>query len=584
MIAAELAERLGHDDLATMLGSVEAMTDAIAASVPAYAAATRRALRTSRDGVLAVPTPDAAAFPEPTAAVPDRISYDYRLVLTRKLYDRAVGTAKSPSLAQLAPTSAAHVNPLDLDRLGIAAGSEIRVIGTRGTVVLPVVADGGVPRGSLQVPFNVPGTVGHRHHRRLGAGHRRAGGAPLMLAIDPLLEGPLLWTPLFIVLLKVLIVFVVGLVATMFMVWFERKMIAGLQNRVGPNKAGPFGLLQTLADGMKLIFKEDFLPDRADRIVYRLAPFLAFVPAFLVWSVIPLGGDFRDGQDGIVTWFGHETRVQLADPPAGILFVLALSSIAVYGIMLAGWSSGSKYPLLGSVRASAQMISYEAALGLSVAAVILSAGTLSTSGIVDEQGSLSNWFLIATGIVPFVVFMIAATAELNRPPFDLVEAEQELVGGFNTEYSAFGFALFFLAEFMNTITMSAIIVTLFLGGPQPLAIGDWTADIPLIPNGLEGTLWLVAKTFIFLYVYVWLRATLPRLRYDQLMDLGWKLLIPVALGWFLLLAAFRLGDNNDWNAVVVGVVTIAVLAVSAAIMLAAIRVSARNREREGAVG
>ena len=405
-----------------------------------------------------------------------------------------------------------------------------------------------------------------------------------MLAIDPLLEGPLLWTPLFIVLLKVLIVFVVGLVATMFMVWFERKMIAGLQNRVGPNKAGPFGLLQTLADGMKLIFKEDFLPDRADRIVYRLAPFLAFVPAFLVWSVIPLGGDFRDGQDGIVTWFGHETRVQLADPPAGILFVLALSSIAVYGIMLAGWSSGSKYPLLGSVRASAQMISYEAALGLSVAAVILSAGTLSTSGIVDEQGSLSNWFLIATGIVPFVVFMIAATAELNRPPFDLVEAEQELVGGFNTEYSAFGFALFFLAEFMNTVTMSAIIVTLFLGGPQPLAIGDWTADIPLIPNGLEGTLWLVAKTFIFLYVYVWLRATLPRLRYDQLMDLGWKLLIPVALGWFLLLAAFRLGDNNDWNAVVVGVVTIAVLAVSAAIMLAAIRVSARNREREGAVG
>ena len=184
-----------------------------------------------------------------------------------------------------------------------------------------------------------------------------------LIAIDPLLVGGLQWTPLVIIAIKVLVIFVVALVATMFMVWFERKIIAGMQNRIGPNKAGPFGILQTLADGMKLIFKEDFLPDRADRFVYRLAPFLAFVPAFLVWSVIPLGGDFSGDNNGIVTWFGHQTRVQLADPPAGILFVLALSSIAVYGIMLAGWSSGSKYPLLGSVRASAQMVSYEAALG-----------------------------------------------------------------------------------------------------------------------------------------------------------------------------------------------------------------------------
>jgi NADH-quinone oxidoreductase subunit H len=336
-----------------------------------------------------------------------------------------------------------------------------------------------------------------------------------MLGLDPLLFGDLLWTPLLIVALKVLVVFVVGLVGTMFMVWFERKIIAGLQNRVGPNKAGPFGLLQTLADGMKLIFKEDFMPERADRWLYRLAPFLAFVPAFLVWSVIPLGGDFSDGGDGLVEWFGHATRVQLADPPVGILLVLALSSIAVYGIMLAGWSSGSKYPLLGSVRASAQMVSYEAALGLSVGAVLLSAGTLSTAGIVVEQGSLADWNIVATGVVPFVVFVVAATAELNRPPFDLVEAEQELVGGFNTEYSAFGFALFYLAEYMNTITMSGIIVTLFLGGPQPISIGDTTLDIPLIPNGLEGTVWFVLKLFIFLYGYVWLRATLPRLRYDQ---------------------------------------------------------------------
>jgi NADH-quinone oxidoreductase subunit H len=393
-----------------------------------------------------------------------------------------------------------------------------------------------------------------------------------VLAIDPLLNSGLLWTPLVIVLVKVLVIFAIGLVGTMFMVWFERKIIAGMQNRVGPNKAGPFGILQTLADGMKLIFKEDFMPDRADRWIYRLAPFLAFVPAFLVWSVIPLGGDYSDGGDGIVTWFGHQTRIQLADPPIGILLVLALSSIAVYGIMLAGWSSGSKYPLLGAVRASAQMISYEAALGLSVAAVLLSSGTLSTSGIVAGQDGFTNWNLVTTGIVPFVLFMIAATAELNRPPFDLVEAEQELVGGFNTEYSAFGFALFFLAEFMNTITMSAIIVTLFLGGPTGLF------DIPVIPNDLEGVVWFVLKVFVFLYTYVWLRATLPRLRYDHLMDLGWKALIPIALGWFLLLAAIRVGNDNDWNPVVVVIVTVAALVVGGALMVVAVRVSARRRQ------
>ncbi|MDQ3738145.1 MAG: NADH-quinone oxidoreductase subunit NuoH [Actinomycetota bacterium] len=400
-----------------------------------------------------------------------------------------------------------------------------------------------------------------------------------LLAIDPLLDGELLWTPIIIVALKVLVIFTVGLVGTMFMVWFERKMIAGMQNRVGPNKAGPFGMLQTLADGMKLIFKEGFVPDRADSFVYRLAPFLAFVPAFLVWSVLPLGGDFRDGNGGVVTWFGEETRVQLADPPVGILLVLALSSIAVYGIMLAGWSSGSKYPLLGSVRATAQMVSYEAALGLSLAAVLLSAGTLSTAGIVDGQSSLSEWHIVATGVLPFVIFMIAATAELNRPPFDLVEAEQELVGGFNTEYSAFRFALFFLAEFMNTITMSGVIVTLFLGGPQPIRIGDTTLDIPLINNGLEGTIWFLLKVLLFLYMYVWLRGTLPRLRYDQLMDFGWKVLIPVALGWFLLLAALRVGDDQEWNAIAVTAASLGVFAASYLLFAAATRVSERNRER-----
>jgi NADH-quinone oxidoreductase subunit H len=403
-----------------------------------------------------------------------------------------------------------------------------------------------------------------------------------LLAIDPMLEGDLFWTPLIIVLVKVLVVFVVGLVATMLMVWFERKVIAGMQNRVGPNKAGPFGLLQTLADGTKLFFKEDLLPERSNKFVFKLAPYLSLVPAFLAFAVIPVGGDFRDGKGGVVTMFGQQTRLQLADPPVGVLFALAISSIAVYGIMLAGWASGSKYPLLGSVRASAQMVSYEAALGLSLAAVILVSGTLSTAGIVDLQSSIGNWNIVTTGFVPFFIFLVAATAELNRPPFDLVEAEQELVGGFNTEYSSIRFALFFLAEFMNTITMSALIVTLFFGGPQPIAIGNIVLDIPLIPNAIEGTVWLLLKVLVFLYVYVWFLATLPRFRYDQLMDLGWKVLIPASLGWFILLAAQRVGREAGWDQVVVTIVTALVLIAGYALLQVAHRVSRTNRERDGA--
>jgi NADH-quinone oxidoreductase subunit H len=404
----------------------------------------------------------------------------------------------------------------------------------------------------------------------------------VIFAIDPMLEGNVLWTPLLIVLVKVLLVFVVGLVATMLMVWFERKVIAGMQNRVGPNKAGPWGILQTLADGVKLFFKEDLIPERSDRFMFRLAPYLALVPAFLAFAIIPLGGDFRDGKGGLVTLFGQQTRLQLADPPVGVLFALAISSIAVYGIMLAGWSSGSKYPLLGAVRASAQMVSYEAALGLSLGAVLLVSGTLSTAGIVDMQSSIGNWNIVATGFVPFVIFLIAATAELNRPPFDLVEAEQELVGGFNTEYSSIRFALFFLAEFMNTVTMSALIVTLFFGGPQPISIGNTTLDIPLIPNSIEGTVWLLLKVLVFLYIYVWFRATLPRFRYDQLMDLGWKILIPGSLGWFMLLAAQRVGRDAGWDQIVVTLVTALVLIAGYGLLLAAQHVSRANREKDGA--
>ena len=345
--------------------------------------------------------------------------------------------------------------------------------------------------------------------------------------MDPLFQHGLDGGVVVIVLIKTLATFAILLVSVLFMVWFERKVIAGMQNRIGPNRAGPWGLLQTLADGTKLFFKEGFLPDRADRRVYRLAPYLSLVPAFLAFSIVPIGGSF--------SLFHHRTELQLADPPIGILFLLAMSSVAVYGVMLAGWASGSKYPLLGAVRASAQMISYEAAMGLSVVAVVLITGSLSTRTIVtDQAGAIWHWNVIRLGIIPFVIFLIAGTAELNRPPFDLVEAEQELVGGFNTEYASIGFALFYLAEFMNTVTMSTIIVTLFLGGPNGPHWG-------VLPAWLWPIIFFVAKTFIFLFGYVWLRATLPRFRYDQLMDLGWKRLIPASLAWLLILAGMIVG-------------------------------------------
>ena len=399
---------------------------------------------------------------------------------------------------------------------------------------------------------------------------------------DPLYQGEINAAIVGITILKVVVCFAFLLIATMFMVWFERKVIAGMQNRIGPNKAGPFGILQTLADGIKSFFKEPIHPERADPFVFRLAPYLAFVPAFLVFTVIPVGGDFSNGNAGVVSIFGYDTYLQVADPPVGILFVLALSSIAVYGIMLAGWSSGSKYPLLGSVRASAQMVSYEAALGLSVATVLLVAGTLSTNGIVVAQDTVRNWNLIATGVLPFVVFVIAATAELNRPPFDLVEAEQELVGGFNTEYSSIGFALFYLAEFMNTVTMSAVIVTLFLGGPQAL----FGIDIPFIPGAIQGVIWFFLKLFVFLFMYVWFRATLPRFRYDQLMDLGWKVLIPVAFGWFLFLTTLRVTRDLDWSRagqLIAGVAAVAVAIAGYALLLAALRVSGKQRQQQGSL-
>ena len=343
---------------------------------------------------------------------------------------------------------------------------------------------------------------------------------------DPLFAHGVDLGAVIIAAVKVLVAFGALLVAVMLAIWFERKVISDMQNRVGPNRAGPYGILQTLADGIKLFFKEDLLPDQADRFVFRLAPYLALLPALLIFTIVPVGG--------VVTIAHHVVELQVADPPIGILFLLALSSVSVYGTMLAGWSSGSKYPLLGSIRASAQMISYEAAMGLTIAMVVIVTHSLSTRAIVDAQAvSFLHWNIFRLGILPFPLFAVAVTAELNRPPFDLTEGEQELVGGFHTEYSSLRFALFYLAEFMNTITMSAVMVTLFFGGPDGPGFHFLRWLWPIV--------WFAGKTVVFMYVYVWIRAALPRLRYDQLMELGWKVLIPLSLGWLLVVAAFRIG-------------------------------------------
>ena len=388
---------------------------------------------------------------------------------------------------------------------------------------------------------------------------------PHLVALgDPLYAHGVHWVEVLIAAIKVIVAFAALIVAVMLMIWFERKVISDMQARIGPNRAGPWGLLQTLADGTKLFFKEDLLPERSDRFVFKLAPYLSIVPAFLSFAIVPVGG--------FVTVFGHTFELQVADPPVGILFLLAMSSVSVYGVMLAGWSSGSKYPLLGSVRASAQMISYEAAYGLAVVMVVLLSGSLSTRAIVSGQSHtfFTSWYLVRTGILPFFLFMIAITAELNRPPFDLVEAEQELVGGFNTEYSSIRFALFYLAEFMSTITMSAVVVTLFLGGPD-----GPTAHV-FILSWLIPVLWFLGKTVIFLFVYVWLRAALPRLRYDQLMDLGWKVLIPLSLGWVLIIAAVTLG--RWW-----GIGVIAGLLVGFGLLLRSLYVGSGREEAAGAI-
>jgi NADH-quinone oxidoreductase subunit H len=365
-----------------------------------------------------------------------------------------------------------------------------------------------------------------------------------LLSLDPLFNsGEITWSVFAVVAVKVVAAFALLLVSVLLYIWGMRKWLADMHNRIGPNNAGPYGVLQTLADGIKLFFKEQSIPDTADRSVFRLAPYLSILPAFLLFCIIPIGGQ--------VSIFGHQTYLQVADLPIGALWVLAMSGLGVYGVMLAGWSSGSKYPLLGSVRASAQLLSYEAAFGLGILGVLIRAGSLSTREITDQQqwmnwhSFVSEWYWLPA-FVPFVIFLIAATAETNHPPFDLVEAEQELVGGFVTEYSGIRFAIFFLAEFMNIITMSTVAVTLFLGGPSGPGLGFLGAD-NVINVWFMPLFWFGAKVIALLFVTVWVRASLPRMRYDKLMSLGWKYLIEIAILWVLVAASIEVADVENWN-------------------------------------
>jgi NADH-quinone oxidoreductase subunit H len=357
-------------------------------------------------------------------------------------------------------------------------------------------------------------------------------------------------TPWWLSLVKALLIFVFLLVNTLLVIWFERRVIGRMQQRPGPNRAGPFGLLQTLADGVKLALKEDLTPRNADKAVFVLAPVIAGAMAFVSFAIIPLGPT--------VSMFGHRTPLQLTDLPIAVLLVLAVAGVGVYGIVLAGWSSGSTYPLLGGLRSTAQVISYEIAMGLSLVAVFMYSGSMSTSAIVDAQKSL--WFILPA-FFSFAVYVVTMVGETNRLPFDLAEGEGELTGGFHTEYSSLKFALFFLAEYVNMVTVSALATTMFLGGwraPWPISLWDHAN------TGWWPLLWFVVKLWMFLFFFVWLRGSLPRVRYDQFMRFGWKVLIPTSLLWIVCIAFIRAAqlfsdDSRRDTLIVISVIAVVLI-------------------------
>ena len=340
-------------------------------------------------------------------------------------------------------------------------------------------------------------------------------------------------TPFWLSVVKGLMIFVYLLLSTLLVIWFERRVIGRMQQRPGPNRNGPFGLLQTLADGMKAMLKEDVRPKAADVFVFTLAPIITATMCFVSFSIMPLAGE--------VSLFGHQTPLQLTDTPVAVLLVLAVAGVGIYGVVLAGWSSGSTYPLMGGLRATAQMISYEIAMGLSLVAVFMHAGSMSTSQIVAAQ---SNWWFAIPLFFSFFVFVVTMVGETNRLPFDLAEGEGELTGGFHTEYGSMRFAMFFLGEYINMFTVAALATTMFLGGPAAppgiAAINDG-----MFNQGWWGLLWFTAKLWLFMFFFVWLRGSLPRVRYDQFMRFGWKVLIPSTIVWVVVLAFLR-GAQNGW--------------------------------------
>lgn len=367
--------------------------------------------------------------------------------------------------------------------------------------------------------------------------------------------------PWWLVVAKALAIFVFLILTPLVCILAERKVMARMQNRVGPNRVGPGGMLQSLADGVKLALKEGIVPKGVDKPIYLLAPVIAAVPAFMAFAVIPFGP--------VVSILGHRTPLQLTDFPVGVLYILAVTSVGVYGIVLAGWASGSTYPLLGGLRSTAQVISYEIAMGLSFTAVFLHAGTMSTSGIVAAQSGTWYIFLLFPS---FVIYLTSMVGETNRAPFDLPEAEGELVGGFHTEYSSLNFAMFMLAEYVNMVTVSALATTLFLGGwhaPFPVSLWDGAN------SGWWPVLWFTLKVWAFLFVFIWLRTTLPRLRYDQFMNLGWKVLIPVSLVWIVLVATVRAFRIEGY-----GSLAVALVIVSAAVALFIAMAFWRRRRHE----
>ncbi len=349
---------------------------------------------------------------------------------------------------------------------------------------------------------------------------------------------------------KIVVLVLVLSGAVAYLTLLERKLIAFIQVRLGPNRVGPYGLLQPIADGIKFLLKEDIVPSRADKLLFTIAPAISLVPAFIVFAVIPFGPPdmFAGLLTTVLSWFFEAATVQavvantiatggiITDFNIGVLFILSVSSVGILGIILGGWASNSKYPMLGALRSAAQMVSYEVALGFSIIGVLLVANSLSLVEIVQRQQSSGVWYFAAQPVA-FLLFFICGLAETNRLPFDLPEAETELVGGFHTEYSGFRFSLFFIAEYANMIAVSAVAVTLFWGGwLRPFPSVQWLWFLDIVPP----VLWFVLKVFVFLYVFIWIRGTLPRFRFDQLMQYGWKVFLPVALGNVIVTAVLLL--------------------------------------------